>query len=75
MRADDSVKAMEIIVSFHDSKCPQSEPFAVDHVINELLENDANAVQKRPHKDIVEESVPDVDEKEGGESGQDLQHC
>lgn len=47
--------------------------FAINDVIDDLLENDASAVENRPNENVVEESVPDVDEEKRCETGKDLQ--
>lgn len=49
MSPDDGMKSMNIIVSFHDRQGSLAELFTLDHMVNELLKNDANAIHQGPN--------------------------
>lgn len=72
MSPDDCVESVNVVLSFHNRQRPFAELLALDHVINEFLEHDARAVQERPDEDVIEEAVPDVDEQERREAGENL---
>lgn len=72
MSSNNCVKSMNIIVSFENFQSEFPEVFTFDDVINEFFEDNANAIEDRPHEDVVEEAVPDVNEEESDETGEDF---
>lgn len=69
---DEGLQTMNVVFWLDDRQCFVKEPLAVDDVVDELLEHDAGAVQQRPDQNVVEESVPDVNEQESDEAWDDL---